>query len=81
MKQLDLKIISAEKSLYEGKVGYVKLPGSEGDFSVHPDHAPLISSLKSGDIEYSGENGESKTIVINSGFVEVLKNVVTICVE
>ncbi|NDW10610.1 F0F1 ATP synthase subunit epsilon [Dysgonomonas sp. 520] len=83
MKELELKLISAEKSLFEGKVAYVMLPGTEGNFSIHPNHAPLISSLKAGEIEYgTSENADDvKKVSVNSGFVEILKNVVTVCIE
>ncbi len=82
MKELELKLISAEKTLFQGKVLYVKLPGTEGNFSIHPNHAPLISSLKEGEVVYEAESGgQPETVAISSGFVEVLQNVVTVCVE
>lgn len=83
MKKLQLKIVSPEKILYDGKVEFVKLPGTEGEFSILPDHAPIISSLSHGDIVYEIVRGGHKavTISIKGGFIEVNKNIVTICVE
>lgn len=81
MKELQLKIISPEKMLFQGTVLSVKLPGTEGEFSILPDHAPLISSLQKGEISYEIEKGSPKKVVIESGFVEVKKNIVTVCVE
>jgi F-type H+-transporting ATPase subunit epsilon len=81
MKDLQLKIVSPESILYEGKAVAVKLPGTEGDFSILPNHAPIVSSLKKGDIEYQVEKGELQKLSVSSGFVEVNKNVVTVCVE
>lgn len=80
MKELRLKIISAEKILFDGNVSGVKLPGTEGEFSILPNHAPFISSLKTGEIVYHKKE-ESESIMINSGFVEVNRNIVSVCVE
>lgn len=81
MKDLQLKIVSAEKILFDGKVVVVKLPGTEGDFSILSQHAALISSLKNGEIVYEVEKGVSQKITIQSGFAEVNHNVVTVCIE
>lgn len=81
MKELQLKIISPEKMLFQGAVLSVILPGTDGEFGILPDHAPLIASLHKGDISYEIEKGSPEIVTIESGFVEVKKNVVTICVE
>lgn len=81
MKELQLKIISPEKMLFQGAVLSVILPGTDGEFGILPDHAPLIASLRKGDISYEIEKGSPEIVNIESGFVEVKKNVVTICVE
>ena len=81
MKELQLKIISPEKTLFQGAVLSVILPGTNGEFGILPDHAPLIASLRKGDISYEIGKGSPEKVAIESGFVEVKKNVVTICVE
>ena len=55
--------------------------GRKGPFTVLKNHAPLISVLDAGDIEYETMSGEVKKISIKSGFVEVGKNKVSVCVE
>lgn len=80
MKELQLKIVSPEKILFDGQARIVKLPGTEGEFSVLYGHAPLISSLGKGDVEYES-GGKPEKISITSGFAEINKNVVTVCVE
>lgn len=80
MKELRLKIISAEKILFDGNVSGVKLPGTEGEFSILPNHAPFISSLKAGEVVYH-RKGEPESIMIQSGFVEINRNIVSVCVE
>jgi len=77
---MKLEIISPEKRLFTGEVDAVNLPGSAGGFTVLPHHAALISSLKSGDITYTVNDAETK-YTIDSGFVEVNNNVVSVCIE
>lgn len=79
-KRILLEVMSPEHNLVNTKVLSVKMPGTAGSFAVFPMHAPLISSLTSGTIEYD-EEGEKKTINIRSGFVTVLNDNVSICVE
>ncbi|MFV0468703.1 MAG: F0F1 ATP synthase subunit epsilon [Dysgonomonas sp.] len=55
------------------------MPGISGKFGVYPDHAPLISPLKEGEIVYT-VNGKEESVGVNGGIAEVMQNVVTICV-
>jgi len=73
---LTLKIVSPERIEFEGKVESVKVPGMLGNFEILTNHAPIISSLKKGIVEYDG-----KQLEILGGFVAVQKNEVSICVE
>jgi F-type H+-transporting ATPase subunit epsilon len=73
---LKLKIVSPEKIEFTGEVDSVKVPGTMGNFEILNDHAPIISSLQKGIVEYNGQQLE-----ILGGFVAVQKNEVSICVE
>jgi len=73
---LKLKIVSPEKVEFTGEVESVKVPGMMGNFEILTDHAPIISSLQKGFVEYDGQQLE-----ILGGFVAVQKNEVSICVE
>ena len=77
---LKLKIISPERVIFKGDVESVKVPGTLGNFEILNNHAPIISSLVDGKVEYAA-NGGSHTIDIEGGFVEVKKNEVNLCVE
>lgn len=74
-----LEIISPEKSLFEGDVDSVVLPGTMGSFEVLENHAPIISSLEEGQIKVMAGQ-DSQSFDIKSGFVEVLKNKVIVLV-
>jgi len=77
---MKLEIITPEQIYFTGEVTSVTLPGTSGLFTVWENHAPLISSLMEGKISYLADNKETE-FNIESGFVEVSKNVVTVCLE
>ncbi len=73
---LKLKIVSPEKIEYTGDVERVVVPGTQGQFEILTNHAPIISTLQKGVVEYDGQQ-----LPILGGFVEVQKNEVSLCVE
>lgn len=77
---LKLKIVSPERVVYEGEATSVLVPGTLGSFEILTDHAPIISSLEVGKVEYATSEGR-QTLLIKGGFVEVKKNEVSLCVE
>ena len=78
---LKLKIVSPERIEFEGEVKSVLVPGTLGQFQILVNHAPIISSLEKGKVVYDWPSGEKKELSIIGGFVEVQKNVVSVCVE
>jgi len=77
---LQLRIVSPEKVEYDGAVESVLVPGSMGQFEILNDHAPIISTLQKGIVEYTTKEGKASLNILG-GFVEVQKNVVSLCVE
>ena len=77
---LQLRIVSPEKVEYDGAVESVLVPGTAGQFEILNDHAPIISTLQKGVVEYVSQEGKV-SLKILGGFVEVQKNVVSLCVE
>lgn len=77
---LTLTVVSPERTVFQGKVRYVEIPGISGLFSVLPGHAPLITSLTEGILKFKG--GETThRFEVTGGFVEVNKDTVSVCVE
>ena len=77
---MELEIISPERIVYTGTVDSVTLPGVLGQFTILPQHAALISSLKEGEIIYIDADGENR-IRIDSGVAEVRDNKISVCIE
>lgn len=81
MKKLHLSIVSPENILFDGDVKIVTLPGTIGSFSILPDHAPIVSSLKAGTLSYTTMEEEEHTIDIQGGFVEMSGEAVSACIS
>lgn len=75
-----LEIITAEKKVFEGDVSSATFPGSDGSFQVLNNHAPLVSLLAAGVVEYK-TNDQRQRVQITGGVVEVLKNKVIVLAD
>jgi F-type H+-transporting ATPase subunit epsilon len=79
---MNLEILTPEKKIFSDDVFGVQLPGTTGLFEVLDKHAPLISALKAGRIKVLKNKSNNFTFFdIQSGFVEVIANNVTVLVE
>ncbi|MDG2369287.1 MAG: ATP synthase F1 subunit epsilon [Flavobacteriales bacterium] len=74
---MNLQIITPDAELFSGEVDSVVVPGSDGLIGILNNHAPLVSSLKSGQVKINNA-GDEKFFDVNGGVVEVLKNKVVI---
>jgi F-type H+-transporting ATPase subunit epsilon len=75
-----LEILTPEKKIFEGEVSVATFPGADGFFQVLDNHAPLISLLKAGPIEYE-DRASRHTVHITGGVVEVLANRVIVLAD
>jgi F-type H+-transporting ATPase subunit epsilon len=78
---MNLEILTPERKLFSDAVYGVQLPGVAGSFEVLDKHAPLVSALKSGRIKVLTDRSHASYFDVQSGFVEVLGNHVTVLVE
>ena len=75
-----LEILTPDKKIFEGDVVIATFPGADGSFQVMDNHAPLISLLKEGLVEYKSKE-TTNNIHITGGVVEVLKNKVVLLAD
>jgi F-type H+-transporting ATPase subunit epsilon len=78
---MHLEILTPEKKVFEGTVLSATFPGTDGSFQVLDNHAPLISLLKDGVVEYKSKDASVQRITITGGVVEVLKNKVILLAD
>jgi len=77
---LQLEIVTPDRSLIREEVDEVQLPGSEGYLGVLPGHTPLLATLKVGELWY--RTGQEKHfLAIASGFGEVLPDRVSVLAQ
>jgi F-type H+-transporting ATPase subunit epsilon len=70
MKILKLKIATPEKVIYENEVDQVSIPTMDGEITVLPNHVPLVSVLKAGEMRIKDKEGE-QILAVSGGFLEV----------
>lgn len=77
---LHVKIVTAQHTVFDGEAEMVIAPGSEGQLGILPRHAPLLTTLKLGELRVR-EQGTDEGIFIGGGFLEVNNNLVTILAD
>lgn len=78
--KLQFDLVAPEARLFSGKVDMVVVPGTEGDFGVLPEHAPFMSTIRSGAIAVHDGTDVTRTF-IHGGFAEVTPEGLTILAE
>ena len=79
--KFELTIISAERKVFDGEVENVLVPGMIGDFLVLSNHAPCISSIRPGFLEFSEGTSQKRRYFVSGGIIEVINNVVSVLVD
>lgn len=64
------RIVTPEKTILDEEVESVSLPTKTGEITVLPDHIPLVSPLRAGELRYK-QNNEEKFFAVSGGFIEV----------
>ena len=67
---LKLKIATPEKVIYENEINQVSIPTMDGEITVLPNHVPLVSVLKAGEMRIVDKDGE-QVMAVSGGFLEV----------
>ena len=69
-EQMEFELVTPEMRLVARQVESVDIPGVEGDMTVMPKHAPLVTTLKPGRIRIH-DGGSSEEFLVTGGFVEI----------
>lgn len=78
---MNLQIITPEKTIFEGQVEMVRVPGTLGLFQMLKNHEPIISTLEKGQIKVRNMQGEYKEFNITGGYVKCINNEITILLQ
>ncbi len=81
MTALNLSLVAADRLVWEGEARIVRARGSEGDVGILAGHTPMLSVLVSGEVHIEAEDGSKHDVSIDSGFLSVDHDRVTIVAD
>ena len=70
----NIEIVTPQKLYFSGEVISVTAPGVDGQFQILKNHAPLLSSLKTGKVKLALADSTEQSFAISDGFLEVSGN-------
>ena len=77
-----LRVVSVERSLFEGEVEFIIATGADGELGVLARHAPLMTVLKPGALRIQETfGGPEELLFVGGGFLEVLPDRVTVLAD
>jgi F-type H+-transporting ATPase subunit epsilon len=74
------EIVSQDRTVFQGDVDMVILPGSAGDMGILPKHSPVLTTLRYGVVKVR-RSGEEELFTVAGGFAEVQPDVVTVLAD
>ena len=78
---IHVDIVSAEGQIFSGEASMVFVPGSQGELGIAPRHAPLLTTLKAGEVRVQSEGHEEQLFYVGGGALEVQPNLVTVLAD
>ena len=78
--KLHFALVSPEREVFQGEVDHVVVPGTEGEFGVSPQHAPVMSMIKPGPLRIFND-GALRRIFVNGGFADVTPEGLTVLAD
>ena len=75
------ELVSPERLLVSEPVESVLVPGSEGDFQVLANHAPVLSTLRPGLLDVVLPGGKERRIFVRGGFAEAGPDSLTVLAQ
>jgi F-type H+-transporting ATPase subunit epsilon len=81
MTSFHFEIVSPERVVFSGQVDAVVLPASDGDMTILPGHAPIMTTLKAGFLVVTEKVNNGKRILVRGGFAEMGPKGLTVLAE
>ena len=81
MATLEVDIVSAEGEIYKGEASMVFAPASQGEVGIAPRHAPLMTTLKPGEVRVQDTDGKEHFFYVTGGLLEVQPHVVMVLAD
>lgn len=81
MASIEVDIVSAEGEIYSGMASMVFAPASQGEVGIAPRHAPLMTTLKPGEVRVQDTDGKEHFFYVTGGLLEIQPHVVMILAD
>jgi len=81
MATIQVEIVSAEGAIHSGEAKMVYAPASMGEVGIAPRHAPLLTTLKAGDVRVEDTEGKEHFFYVTGGMLEIQPHLVTILAD
>lgn len=81
MSSIQCDIVSAESAIFNGEAAMVVASGIEGELGIAPQHAPLITQLKPGEVRVIADDGSEQHFYVSGGIMEVQPHLVSILAD
>jgi F-type H+-transporting ATPase subunit epsilon len=78
---IHVDIVSAEGQVFAGPAAMVFVPASQGEIGIAPRHAPLLTTLKAGEVRVKQESGEELLFWVGGGALEIQPHLVTVLAD
>ena len=75
---IQIDIVSAEEEIWSGEGTMVFAPAEMGEIGIAPQHAPLLTRLKPGEIRVQQESGEEQFFYVSGGMLEVQGHILSL---
>ncbi|MGD9341300.1 MAG: F0F1 ATP synthase subunit epsilon [Chromatiales bacterium] len=74
-------IVSAEGEIYSGEATMVFAPAIMGEMGIAPNHAPLLTTLRPGEVRVRDMEGNEQFFFVTGGALEVQPFMVTVLAD
>jgi F-type H+-transporting ATPase subunit epsilon len=80
MKTLRLEIVTPEEKAYSEDAEMVVLPGTDGELGVYPNHVPVLTTLKPGELRVI-KGGRETSLAVGEGFAEITADSISVLTD
>ena len=82
MSSIHIDIVSAEEEIYSGEAEMVFAPAEMGEVGIAPQHTPLMTRLKPGEVRVQpADGGDEMFFFVSGGMLEIQPHVVTVLAD
>ncbi len=78
---IHVDIVSAEGQIFSGEASMVFVPGSQGELGIAPRHAPLLTTLKPGEVRVQIEGQDEQSFYVGGGALEIQPHLVSVLAD